>query len=73
MVTLLGERPRLPLKEGYWERAGALRATLIAACGKAPLADALIAQCCLDHGLRLVSRDADFRHFVRVAGLQLLP
>jgi len=73
VASFLGELPRLSLKEGYWERAGALRAKIIAARLKAPLADALIAQCCLDHRLRLVTRDSDFGHFVKLAGLEVLP
>lgn len=32
----------------------------------------LIAQSCLDHDLPLVTRDSDFRHFVRLAGVRLV-
>ena len=63
--------PALNLKPGFWERAGRLRARVIGAGHKAKLADTLIAQSCLDHGVALVTRDGDFRHFV-AAGLQLL-
>jgi len=35
------------------------------------LADTLIAQSCIDHDVRLVTRDDDFRHFVRLGGLRL--
>ena len=73
VAALLVELPRLALKDGYWERAGALRAKLLAMKRKAPLADALIAQSCLDHDVRLVTRDGDFRHFARAGGLKLLP
>jgi predicted nucleic acid-binding protein len=38
---------------------------------RARLADTLIAQSCIDHGVRLVTRDADFRHFARIGGLRL--
>ena len=38
---------------------------------KAGLADALIAQSCIDHNVPLVTHDRDFRHFVK-AGLKLL-
>jgi len=31
----------------------------------------LIAQTCIDHDLRLATRDQDFRHFVRLGGLRL--
>lgn len=65
----------IPLLEpgpGFWYRAGKLRAGLLARRRKARLADALIAQLCLDHEVRLVSRDRDFRAFVEAAGLDLL-
>jgi predicted nucleic acid-binding protein len=39
---------------------------------KARLADALIAQACIDHDVALITRDKDFRHFVR-HGLHVLP
>ena len=64
--------PVLPLKPGYWERAGRLRTKAISGGHKAKLADTLIAQACLDHEVPLVTRDADFRHF-RAAGLLVLP
>lgn len=70
--ALFIELPLLEVSEGYWERAGPLRARVIAAAHKAPLADALIVQSCLDHDVGLVTRDKDFRHFVRSAGLQLV-
>lgn len=64
--------PQLPVTDGYWERVGALRADVIAQGRKARLADALIAQSCLDHGVPLITRDADFRNFSRVRDLQLV-
>ncbi|MBI2985827.1 MAG: hypothetical protein HYY45_03560 [Deltaproteobacteria bacterium] len=64
--------PRLPLLEGYWERVGYLRSEVIRGGRKAPLADALIAQSCMDHDIPLITRDGDFRNFRR-AGLRLLP
>ncbi len=63
--------PLLDVMPGYWERAGLLRATVIARGRKAGLADTLIAQSCLDHDVELVTRDVDFRPFVRAAGLRL--
>jgi len=63
--------PMLPLSDGYWERAGLLRARVLAGRRKARLADALIAQSCLDHDIELVTRDADFRHFASAVGLKL--
>ena len=65
---------RLPLLEPdaeYWERAGQMRSKLLARGRRARLADTLIAQSCIDHGVRLVTRDEDFRVFVRTAGLRL--
>jgi predicted nucleic acid-binding protein len=38
---------------------------------RARLADSLIAQSCIDHGVRLVTRNDDFRHFSRHGGLRL--
>ena len=63
--------PMLPVSVGYWERAGLLRARVLARGRRARLADSLIAQSCLDHEIELVTRDTDFRHFAGAAGLQL--
>ncbi len=71
--TLLQQVPLLTVSEGYWERAGALRARVLAAARKAPLADALIAQSCLDHDVPLITRDHDLRQFKRLASLKLIP
>ena len=71
VASLLGEIPLLTLQDGFWERAGLLRARLIARKHRARLADTLIAQSCIDHDVRLVTRDDDFRHFVRLGGLRL--
>lgn len=65
--------PVLEITEGYWHRAGLLRARLLARGRRARLADTLIAQSCLDHDLPLVTRDSDFRHFVRLAGIRIVP
>lgn len=73
VVGLLLELPRLHVDQGYWERAGRLRARVLGRGNKARLADALVAQSCLDHDVPLVTRDRDFRHFATVAGLKLLP
>lgn len=63
--------PLLVLHDGYWERAGFLRAKLLREHYKARLADCLVAQSCIDHDIPLITYDLDFRHFVR-AGLRLL-
>jgi predicted nucleic acid-binding protein len=72
VAALLKELPRLEVTAGYWERAGALRAKLLAKGLKARLADTLIAQSCIDHDVPLVTADRDFRHFARY-GLALMP
>lgn len=70
--SLLGGLPLLQLESGYWDRAGMLRADALKRKLKARVADVLIAQACLDQFVPLVTRDRDFRHFAKVAGLQLL-
>lgn len=69
---LLTALPQLQLEPGFWERAGLLRAGILKQRRKARIADALIAQSCIDQAVPLVSRDKDFRHFARAAGLTLL-
>jgi len=64
--------PVLTMTDGFWERAGLLRAMALRHGQKAKLADALIAQNCLDHHATLVTRDRDFRIFKRLAGLNIL-
>jgi predicted nucleic acid-binding protein len=72
VAELLLQIPLLGTQPGFWERAGRLRAGLLAAGRKARLADTLIAQTCIDHEVLLITRDRDFRTFGS-AGLQLLP
>lgn len=67
--TLL-ELPLVALKDGFWHRAGRLRAKVLARKKKARLGDALIAQCCIDADIALITRDGDFKAFS--AGLNLL-
>lgn len=69
---LILQLPILPITDGFWERAGMLRAKLLRSGHKAKLADTLIAQNCLDHGASLLTRDEDFRIFQRLAGLRIL-
>ena len=71
LASLLSELPILDPEPGFWERAGHLRAKLIARRCRARLADTLVAQSCLDYDVRLVTRDDDFRHFARLGGLRL--
>jgi predicted nucleic acid-binding protein len=70
--TLLAGLPILNVEPGYWERAGILRASVLKQKKKARVADSLIAQSCLDQSSPLVTRDRDFRHFAKAAGLPLL-
>jgi predicted nucleic acid-binding protein len=70
--SLLAALPLLEVEPGFWERAGLLRASVLKQHKKARVADALIAQSCLDQAVPLVTRDRDFRHFARAAGLPLL-
>ncbi len=72
IAETLSELPLLEIQPGYWQRAGALRASVLARRRKARLGDALIAQNCLDHSLPLLTRDRDFRSFSEAAGLDLL-
>ncbi len=69
-VTLC-ELPLIEIRPGYWRRAGALRATVLAKRRKARLGDALIAQSCIDQSVPLLTRDRDFRAFLDEAGLDL--
>jgi hypothetical protein len=64
--------PLLEIGFGYWQRAGFLRAKVLAKRRKARLGDALIAQCCADADIPLLTRDRDFRQFVEAAGLALV-
>jgi predicted nucleic acid-binding protein len=71
VAKLLLELPLLSPAEGFWERAGKLRARVVARGHKVRLADALIAQSCIDHRVALVTRDRDFRHYAGPGGLRL--
>jgi predicted nucleic acid-binding protein len=62
----------LELQGGYWARAGLLRGKCLAAGRRARLADALIAQACLDADLPLLTNDADFEVFQLIGGLKLV-
>ena len=68
----LSELPLIDLTPGYWQRAGELRARVLARRRKARLGDALIAQTCLDRGIALLTRDRDFKAFAAAAGLDLV-
>ncbi|MBU6442369.1 MAG: PIN domain-containing protein [Alphaproteobacteria bacterium] len=61
----------LEITDGYWQRAGHTRRTILAKGLKAKIADSLIAQSCIDHDVALIARDTDFRHFAKHCGLKL--
>lgn len=61
----------LEITPGYWIRAGQTRRLLFGKGLKAKVADALIAQSCIDHDVILITRDRDFRHFAKHCGLKL--
>lgn len=61
----------LPISEHFWIGAGEIRRRLLCKGLKARLADTLIAQCCLDAGVPLITRDGDYRHFATHCGLKL--
>jgi predicted nucleic acid-binding protein len=72
VAETLSEVPLVEIASGYWQRAGALRARVLAKRRKARLGDALIAQSCIDGGIPLLTRDLDFRAFAEAAGLDLV-
>ena len=72
VIELLSDVPLIEIVSGYWQRAGKLRANVLAKGRKARLGDALIAQTCVDGGMPLITRDRDFRAFAEAGGLQIL-
>ena len=72
VVETLSEVPLLEIASGYWQRAGILRAKVLAKRRKARLGDALIAQSCVDGGVPLITRDRGFRAFAQAAGLNVI-
>jgi hypothetical protein len=68
----LSELPLVEVEIGYWQRAGELRAKVLAKRRKARLGDALIAQSCIDRAIPLLTRDNDFRAFASAAGFDLV-
>ncbi len=68
---LLRYLPRIELGEELWERAAETRRALLAKKLKARAIDCLIAQCCIDGRVPLVTNDQDSRYF-SMLGLELL-
>jgi predicted nucleic acid-binding protein len=71
LEPLLAETPVIDLTDGFWRRVGDTRRTLLGKGLRAAMADALIAQCCIDLDVSLIARDRDYRHFERWCGLKL--
>jgi len=69
--TLL-QIPQIEIRPGFWQRAGMLRAQVLAARRRVRLGDALIAQTCVDGRVVLLTRDRDFRALVEAAKLDLV-
>jgi predicted nucleic acid-binding protein len=69
---LLSDLPLIDVDPGFWQRAGELRAKVLAMRRKARLGDALIAQTCIDRPVPLLTRDRDFRAFAAAARVDLL-
>jgi predicted nucleic acid-binding protein len=72
VAKTLSDVPLMELAVGYWERAGQLRARVLAKRRKARLGDALIAQSCIDGRVSLLTRDRDFGAFAEVVSLPLV-
>lgn len=69
VAQTLQDIPLVGLKDGFWHRAGKLRARALARKRKARLGDALIAQCCIDSNIALITRDGDFQAFSQALNL----
>jgi predicted nucleic acid-binding protein len=72
VAETISEVPLIEIAPGYWQRAGALRAKVLAKRRKGRLGDALIAQSCIDQGIPLITRDRDFRAFAEAANLNVI-
>jgi len=72
VAATLCDLPAIEIGREYWQRAGTLRAKVLAKRRRARLGDALIAQCCIEGGVSLLTRDRDFRAFSEAAGLKLV-
>jgi predicted nucleic acid-binding protein len=72
VAETISDVPLLEVASGYWQRAGALRAKVLATRHRARLGNALIAQSCIDQSIPLITRDRDFRAFAVAANLNLV-
>jgi len=73
VAAIIAAMEMLPIRDGFWERAGRTRSLVVGKGRRARLADTLIAQTCLDHDVPLIAHDADFKRFAAIVGLRLLP
>jgi hypothetical protein len=71
ITETLSQVPMIDIADGYWKRAGLLRAKVLSRHRKARLGEALIAQCCIDANIGLITRDGDFRSFADAASLNV--
>jgi predicted nucleic acid-binding protein len=72
-AAILLDLPLVTVEPGFWQRAGMLRAEVLAKRRRARLGDSLIAQLCLDASIPLITRDRDFRSFAQSSNLHVLP
>lgn len=72
VAELLVEMPLLELADDFWVLVGEARRKILKKGRRARLADAMIAVCCIESSIPLITRDSDFRHFVEL-GLKILP
>ena len=72
VAASLADLPLIQTTDGYWQRAGLLRAKVLSRGRGARLGDALVAQSCIDEDVPLLTRDRDFRAFAQAAGLDLV-
>lgn len=68
---ILVQLETLEISEGYWQRAGEMRRKLKSRGVRCNMADALIAQSCIDRQVPLATRDTVFRRFADECGLLL--
>lgn len=71
LVENIMRLPLMSIKPNFWYRVGMLRSKILHKKLKARLADSLIAQFCIDHQISLITRDQDFRHYVKYGELSL--
>lgn len=63
--------PRFSISPDYWDNVAKTRAKILKHKLKSRLADAMIAQVCIDNNAPLITRDKDFRHYEKHCGLKL--